>query len=225
MANIYYITGIDTGIGKTFAAGMLARYLHRQGKSVITAKLAQTGCSAISEDIIEHRKIMDIDLLPEDNVGITCPYVFKLPASPHLAAATEDKVIDPEVIIFSINKLAEKYDYILIEGAGGLMVPLSIDLLAIDLAAGQNWPLIIVSSSRLGSINHTLMTLECAAARECKISGIIYNLNDTADSLITDDSRNIIKDKLINYNDKAELIDLPAIKDEYPEIDFSALFE
>ncbi len=225
MAKVFYITGIDTGIGKTYAAGVLAAFLQQQGHRVITAKLVQTGCKGISEDIILHRKIMGIDLLPEDISGITCPYVFTLPASPHLAARAEEKAINPEVILNSISRLAEMYDFIIVEGAGGLLVPLTGDLMAIDFAAAQNWPIIIVSSSRLGSINHTLMTVECAASRNCMIAGVIYNTNSPDDPAITADSRDIIEANLNHFSDRASLVDLPQIDiTNIPDIDFSDIF-
>ena len=226
MAKVFYITGIDTGIGKTYAAGLLASYLHQQGKSVITAKMVQTGCSGVAEDILQHRRLMGIELLPEDLAGTTCPYVFGLPASPHLAAEAEGKTIAPKVIIGSVDSLALNYEYVIVEGAGGLLVPLTNDLLAVDIAAAQNWPVIIVSSARLGSINHTLMTIECAANRKCNIAGILYNLNETADSLIARDSRKIFQDRLVFSRYEPVVIDVPQIdKDITPKLDFSELFE
>ena len=225
MAKIYYITGIDTGIGKTYATGMLARSLASHGKSVITAKLVQTGCSDISEDIILHRQLMGIELLPEDTDGTTCPYLFDLPASPHLAAQAEGKTIEPDIILNSIHKLSDKYDYILVEGAGGLLVPLTPGIQSIDIAASQNWPVIIVSSSRLGSINHTLMTIECAYNRNCTIAGIVYNVDNHTEPAIIKDSRDIIASSLGRYSNKPVVIDLPNIDTQnIPDIDFSDIF-
>ncbi|MBI9018291.1 MAG: ATP-dependent dethiobiotin synthetase BioD [Phycisphaerae bacterium] len=209
----YFITGIDTGIGKTYATAMLAKSLLDRGKSVITAKLAQTGCVGIAEDIIQHRKIMGIDLLSEDNQKLTCPYTFKLPASPHLAARQENTAIDANVIINAISQLEKIYDIVLVEGAGGLLVPLDDDLLTADFVAAQRWPVIIVSSPRLGSINHTLMTLECAHNRNCDVVGIIYNMHQQSAPVITADSQKIISDKLKQYNPTAKLIELPKIDD------------
>ncbi|MDD5728854.1 MAG: ATP-dependent dethiobiotin synthetase BioD, partial [Victivallales bacterium] len=85
MNNTYFIGGIDTDVGKTIVCGLLARYLRSAGISHISAKLVQTGCEDIADDIITHRKLEGIALLPEDRNQGTCPYIFKFPASPHLA--------------------------------------------------------------------------------------------------------------------------------------------
>ena len=92
------ITGIDTGVGKTLITGLFARHLRAAGHSVITQKLVQTGCAGMSEDILLHRRLMGIDLTDADRQGITCPYVFALPASPHLAASAEGRVIDLDCV-------------------------------------------------------------------------------------------------------------------------------
>ncbi|MCK5071639.1 MAG: dethiobiotin synthase, partial [Desulfocapsa sp.] len=95
MCPVICISGIDTDIGKTIATGLLAKALLSQGYSVITQKVAQTGCTGISEDILKHRELMDTGLYPEDTNGLTCPYVFSKPCSPHLAAELSQTQIDP----------------------------------------------------------------------------------------------------------------------------------
>ena len=125
MAEKIFITGIDTGVGKTIASGLLAKQIMKQGKSVITFKLVQTGCAGISEDIIKHREIMEMPLTAEDISSLTCPYVFTHPCSPHLAADIEEKNIDESLLVKTIAELEKKYDFIIIEGAGGLFVPLN----------------------------------------------------------------------------------------------------
>ena len=83
---VLFITGIDTNIGKTFATGMIACALAEKGKKVITQKMIQTGCTEVSEDIEMHRKIQGIPFTEEDKAGLTCPYIFTYPCSPHMAA-------------------------------------------------------------------------------------------------------------------------------------------
>ena len=95
---ILFVGGIDTDIGKTVATGWLAAKLMRQGFSVITQKIVQTGCTGISDDILVHRRLQNLPLLPEDTDGITCPYLFGYPCSPHLAARMAGARIDPAVI-------------------------------------------------------------------------------------------------------------------------------
>ena len=120
---VLFITGIDTNIGKTFATGMIACALAGKGKRVITQKMIQTGCTEISEDIVMHRKIQGIPFTEEDKAGLTCPYIFTYPCSPHMAAEKDGKTIDLSVITEATRRLQEKYEYVLLEGAGGLMVP------------------------------------------------------------------------------------------------------
>ena len=95
---VFCITGIDTDIGKSVVTGLLGRYLLGRGVNAITQKVCQTGCKGISEDILLHRKIMGMALTDEDRQGLTCPYVFSEPCSPHLAGSLENTVIEPQRI-------------------------------------------------------------------------------------------------------------------------------
>lgn len=188
MKKAYFISGIDTDCGKTYITGLLAYQLQKAGKKVITSKLVQTGCIGISDDIKEHRRIMEIDILPEDTTGLTCPYVFSFPASPHLAAELDEKTIDLQLINDSSNKLLENYDILLLEGAGGLMVPLRTYYLTIDYIRDQMLPLILVCSSKLGSINQALMSIEMCKKYSVYIHGIIYNRLPDTHPIIAEDS-------------------------------------
>jgi dethiobiotin synthetase len=221
----FFISGIDTGIGKTIITGLIARYLLNTGKSVITQKFVQTGCSEVSEDIILHRKIMGIELMPEDNNGLTCPYIFNYPSSPHLASNLEGKVINPKVIKSASEKLIQNFEYLLIEGAGGLHVPLKIGYTTLDYIQANKYPLILVSSPKLGSINHTLLSLETAKKRKIEVKGIIYNLYPPEEYMIVNNTREVFKYYLGKFGYPLVVIDIPFIKDNaYPEIDFSPLF-
>jgi len=177
MKGIYFISGIDTNIGKSIATGWLAGQLLNQNVKVITQKLVQTGNKEYSEDIELHRKIMKIEMLPEDISKLTAPVIFSYPSSPHLAAKIDKKELDIDAITLSSKILKERYDVVLLEGAGGLMVPLTPDLLTIDYISQQNYPIILVTSGRLGSINHTLLSLEAIKNRNLKLYSVIYNLS------------------------------------------------
>ncbi len=93
-----FITGIDTDVGKTIVTGLLAAYLNQKGIYTITQKIVQTGCTEFSEDIRVHRQLMKLNLCNEDRSGLTCPYVFKYPASPNLAAKLENTKIEVQKI-------------------------------------------------------------------------------------------------------------------------------
>ena len=132
MKGVYFVSGIDTDIGKTVATGVLAKQLLQQGKSVITQKPVQTGCQDIAEDIAVHRKIMGIPMQEADKQGLTMPEIFGYPASPHLAARLDGRALDLDKIRTTTQELATQYEIVLVEGAGGLMVPLTENLLTID---------------------------------------------------------------------------------------------
>jgi dethiobiotin synthetase len=208
LAKIYCVSGIDTDIGKTIATGLLARSFANNGIKTITQKIVQTGCTGISEDIIRHRQLMGINLLPVDYRGITCPYVFRVPCSPHLAARLEGRAIDCAVLRQSTAELMTLYDVVLLEGAGGLLVPLTKDCTLLDYLAEEQYPLILVTSSRLGSINHTLGALELACHRKIDIAAIIYNRLEDTDPRIVEDSREVFSNYLNRHGFSGMVIDL-----------------
>lgn len=212
MTPVTCISGIDTDIGKSVATGLMARSLLSLGYSVITQKIVQTGCQGIAEDILTHRALMEVDLLLEDMDGLTCPYVFKKPCSPHLAAKLEGKRIDPSTIISATKTLAQRYEHVLLEGAGGLMVPLTDDLTFLDYIEKQNYPLILVSSPKLGSINHTLSALELLQGRNIVVRGIVYNCYGANDPDIRRDSRMIFIEHLKKYGFSGTVLDLESIE-------------
>ena len=223
----YFVTGIDTDIGKSIVCGLLARYLRTTHIKYITAKLVQTGCEEIAEDLSTHRKLEGIALLPEDRQQATCPYIFKFPASPHLAAEMEDREISPEQIKSCIDNLTRQYECVLVEGAGGFMVPLTRQLLTCDFVAEEKYSLIIVSSGRLGSINHTLLTIEAAINRNVEIAGVVYNNYPHEHEAIASDSIKVIKSWMRSKNIDAPVIQSPLVKDlsDLPDIDFSEIFK
>lgn len=166
--NVFFVSGIDTDTGKSYATGYLAKLWNGQGIRTITQKLIQTGNNGLSEDIELHRHILGTGLLPEDTDGLTMPEIFSYPCSPHLAAEIDKRPVDFDKIERATRRLSETYDAVLLEGAGGLMVPLTRDLLIIDYIARRHYPLIFVTSGKLGSINHTLLSLEAIARRNIR---------------------------------------------------------
>ncbi len=222
--NIYCITGIDTDCGKSVVTGLMARYLLEKGVNVITQKAVQTGCVGTSEDILTHRKLMNKELYGVDKSGFTCPFVFPLPASPHLAAAECDREFEPTTLDQATMELSLRFDTVLLEGAGGLYVPLQKDLTFIDYIKERKYPLIIVTSSKLGSINHTLLTLEAAASREMEVKGLVYNHHYDANDAITANSRELFREYLQKFNFPDVIIDLYEFNEEDPQLpDFSPL--
>ncbi|MBQ4279697.1 MAG: ATP-dependent dethiobiotin synthetase BioD [Rikenellaceae bacterium] len=209
---VYFVTGIDTDAGKSIVTGILARDWRAAGRHVITQKFIQTGCPGISEDIETHRRLMGTGLMAEDLDGTTCPIRFTYPASPDLAARIDGRKIDFAQIAASTRKLLETYDTVLLEGAGGLMVPLEGLYTTIDYIAEHRLPVILVTSPRLGSINHTLLSLEACRTRGIEVAMVAYNLWPETAPEITDDTREVIRRYLAAHHPACELIEVPAQK-------------
>ena len=202
--NVLFISGIDTNVGKTVATGMIAKALAKAGKKVITQKMIQTGCEHVSEDI-------------EATQGLTCPYIFTYPCSPHMAAAKDGRRIDLDTITQATRRLRETYEYVLLEGAGGLMVPNDMESLTIDYVKEQAYPLILVTSGKLGSINHTLLSLYACERYGIEVKAIVYNQYPSIDPLIEANTLEYLKAKF----PEIPLILLPEMKkgsEELPDI-------
>ena len=221
---IRFVTGIDTGVGKSIVVGLFARYVASQGQSVITQKIVQTGSSRPASDIVTHRKLMNIPLSEEDLSGLTCPYVFPYAASPHLAARLTDQEINPSKITQATETLAGRYDNVIVEGVGGLQVPLNDSVTVLDYLAQARMPTLLVTSSRLGSINHTLMSLELLKMRDIPLVGLVYNRFGEEDERIGKDSRVVFERAMIRLNYPATIVDLWSLDDSTaPETSFSSM--
>ncbi|WP_028585732.1 dethiobiotin synthase [Desulfogranum mediterraneum] len=203
------IVGIDTDVGKSVVTGLLAAYLVAENSKVTTLKLVQTGCSETSDDILLHRKLMGSPLSRYDEERITCPYLFPFPASPRLAARMAGTTIDPQVFDQAITTLQGAYEWLLVEGAGGLLVPLNENLLLIDYLAAQGLPVVLVTSSKLGSINHTRLSLEALKSRKMKLLGLVYNLHNPGPPEIVQDSLAECRQALKDYDLDAPLVVMP----------------
>lgn len=206
-----FISGIDTDAGKSYVTGYLAARLMKEGKRVITQKFIQTGNTGFSEDIDIHRKLMATGPLPEDLEGITSPVIFSYPASAQLAARIDGREIDLSVIDAASDKLNALYDIVLIEGAGGLMVPITDDFFTIDYISTRRLPLVLVTNGRLGSINHTILSLEAVKARGIELEGVIYNEHFDIDKTIAEDSREFIRRYTARHFPNAKFATVPSM--------------
>lgn len=211
--NVFFVSGIDTNVGKSYATGFLAHMWNEQGVRTITQKLVQTGNEDISEDIELHRRLMGVGLLPEDHEKLTMPEIFSYPCSPHLAAEIDRRPIDFEKIQKATEVLSERFDAVLLEGAGGLMVPLTRELLTIDYVAARHYPLIFVTSGRLGSINHTLLGLEAIRKRGICLHTVAFNLYPHEDDVrIQRDTEDYIRTYLRKNFPETRFIVVPELK-------------
>lgn len=195
----YFVTGIGTDVGKSWATGWLASRWMKEGKSVITQKFIQTGNEGRSEDIEVHRKIMGITMTEEDRTMLTAPEIFSYPCSPDLASKIDEREIDFKKIEKATDILESRYDVVLIEGAGGIMVPLKGEYLTINYIKDHNLPTIVVTNGQLGSINHTLLTLYAIEKYGIRLSEVVYNHHFDKDSTICADTIEYIKHFLASH--------------------------
>lgn len=201
---IYFITGIDTNIGKTYVTGFLAKKLKEYGKSVITQKLIQTGNKQYAEDILQHRKMMGIELTEDDLQKLTMPAVFPYPASPHLASRLVNREINLAYLTQCTQQLTQRYDVVLVEGAGGLYVPIIANneqnIFILDYIQQQQYPVILVTSGRLGSINHTILSLNALKQANISVFAVVYNqIDDHQDNIICQDTQQFLQKYLNEY--------------------------
>lgn len=211
MSEVIFISGIDTDAGKSYATGYMARMLMQQGHSVITQKFIQTGCIDASEDIVTHRRITGTDLLAEDTARLTAPIILSYPASAQLAAAIDGCTIDLAEIDRATARLSRDYSYVLIEGAGGLMVPITDDFFAIDYAVTRELPVALVTNARLGSINHTVLSLEAIKSRGVRLHSLMFNHHFDTDPVIAADTYAFVCRYLERNFPGTPVIDIPTI--------------
>ena len=172
MAQGVFVTGTGTEVGKTVVAATIARTLTGEGRRVAVFKPAVTGLDEGVET--DHALLRRASRSSQSDEEIA-PYRYGPPASPHLAAALAGEEIDPERLRQAAAAAAEGADAIVCEGVGGLLVPLSPGYMVRDLAADLGYPVIVVAGPGLGTINHTLLTVEAARAADLEVSAVVLN--------------------------------------------------
>jgi dethiobiotin synthetase len=177
--NVVFVTGTDTGIGKTLVTTALAAALTRRGRRVGVMKPAETGCRPDPEDALALAAAAG-DRAPLDDV---CPYRLPDPLAPMLAAERAGVTIDVDGLVRRAHERAGTVDVLLVEGAGGLLVPLTAATSFADLAARLRARVVVVVGSRLGAINHALLTFDALARRDLTVAGYVVNRLGSADDL------------------------------------------
>jgi dethiobiotin synthetase len=173
--NTLFVTGTDTSVGKTYVCARILEFLKSKNIQGGYQKWIATGADAgVPEDVNLCLDAAGISSGSE-RIDYLAPYRFRFPASPHLAAEMEGRIVEPGVIIENYQKLADKYKWLIVEGVGGIMVPLRRDLLLVDLLAQLRPSTLVVSRSGLGTLNHTLLTLEALRKRDVPVLGIVFS--------------------------------------------------
>ena len=175
----YFVVGTDTGIGKTHATCALLHALARRhvrvcGMKPIAAGGVQTDDGFSNEDSIAHRAASTVRVPP----GLDNPILLPEPLSPHIAAARAGTPIEFGTVLAAVAGLRARTDALVVEGAGGFLVPLSATQTGADLAVALDMPLLLVVGMRLGCLNHALLTAEAIRARGLRLAGWIANRVD-----------------------------------------------
>ncbi|MCK4621223.1 MAG: dethiobiotin synthase [Desulfuromonadales bacterium] len=181
-----FITGTDTGVGKSLVAAALSRMLVNRGIKVGVMKPAETGvenCAELGPDAALLKWASNSTQADEQ----ICPYRLSAPVAPSVAASRENIRIDYSQLCRQAQEIIEQHDFTIIEGAGGLMVPLAGGLLMVDLVQALDLPLLVVCRPGLGTINHTLLTLFAARNMDLKIAGYLLN-NMPAEKTIAEET-------------------------------------
>lgn len=194
-ANTLFITGTDTSVGKTYVCALLLEFLKKKGIQAGYQKWVATGADAgLPEDLAICLSAAGIEPVPE-NVAQQVPFRFRFPASPHLAAEIENREVEPEVIIDRYVALAANYEWLVVEGVGGVMVPLRRNLLLIDLLARLQPRILVVARSGLGTLNHTLLTLEALRKRKITVLGVVFSdAEEHEDEMLVQDNMRTIEE-------------------------------
>lgn len=163
-----FVTGTDTEIGKTAITAGLAAVLKKRGIDAGVMKPISAGGRADA-------KLLRRAARSNESLDTINPIFLRDPLSPNIAAAREERVLDLAPVFDAFDRLSKIHDYLLVEGVGGLLVPIADDFLVADLAARFDLSLLIVARAALGTINHTLLTIEAARARGLQVNSVIYN--------------------------------------------------
>ncbi|MEK7354526.1 MAG: dethiobiotin synthase [Chloroflexota bacterium] len=181
-----FITGTDTGIGKTVVTAGILRWLRRQGVDAVPMKPVQTGARR------EGRRLISPDLefcLAASGIHpasgeeqLMLPYAYEPACSPHLAGRLAGKYPEILQIIKCAEKLLQKHQLIVVEGAGGIMVPLNENVIMLDLMKEMAYPVVLVSRFGLGTINHTLLSVNTLRAAGLNLLGVVFNRTEPTQS-------------------------------------------
>ena len=186
MTRGWFVTGTDTGVGKTVVACALARGLRGLGHDVGVMKPCETGVGDPGPlDARALRGAADSD----DPLETLCPQRFALPAAPTVAAAAEGRRVEPGALRRAWRSLSSRHEWMVVEGAGGLLAPLWEGASMADFAAELGLPLLVVARAALGTINHTLLTLEAAERRRLPVAGVV--VSHSSGSLTEADALNL----------------------------------
>jgi len=199
-----FITGTDTGVGKTYIACQILRSMNRAGFSVGAYKPVCSGsvCDTSGKPHWEDLDELSAAIAHRFPLELIGPQRFAAAVAPPRAARMESRTVDEDLLLRGMDPWKEHVEYLLVEGAGGLLSPVSDSLSNLDLALKLGFPVLIVARAGLGTINHSLLTIEVARSHGASIAGLL--LNDTKSN--SDDIS-----RQYNFEDLAARTDCPVL--------------
>jgi len=184
-----FITGTEAGAGKTLIAGAIAKILTESGQKVGVFKPIATGCNRHWEGLIS----CDTEFLAncansELSLSTITPVGYIAPAAPIVGAAQEGRPIDFDSIAAAYKEICENTDIVIVEGIGGVRMPLTLEFDLLDLAVEFGLPVVVIARLNAGTINHTLMTIDCIRAAELKIVGVVINGYNATEATVAEET-------------------------------------
>jgi dethiobiotin synthetase len=181
-----FVTGTDTGVGKTYVSALLIRGLRAAGVDAVGMK--PICCGGREDAELLHSASGDAISLNDVN-----PVWLRTPAAPYTASMIEERMIDLDAIRETFARLRGRHRALIVEGAGGWLVPIRRDFFIADLAAEMDLPVVVVAVNKLGAINHTLLTVRDIHARGLKCAGVIFNNIGSDDLIATTTNRGVLE--------------------------------
>ncbi len=214
------IVGTDTGVGKTLITGGLAGVFRRRGYLVGNMKPVETGCREENGILVPEDALFVMQVSGcKSPIKDICPYRFKEPLAPSVAADREKILIDSEKILLAFENIQSLHDVTFVEGIGGFHVPITKEFLVSDLAERLGLPILVVARLGLGTLNHTLLTLESARKRNLRVTGVVLNTLSPPSSIAEETNPGALA-SLTDIPILGVMPHLPLGRDETPDLGY-----
>ena len=175
--NSFFVTGTDTDVGKTCVSAAIAKHLHDNNVDVGVMKPFASGYKTTTDSVSSDVEILIKYSGAKDPIDLVNPYYFEIPTSPYDACKQLNLEIDISNVIESYKKLTSIHDVVIVEGIGGIMTPISKNYFVSDLISDLQLESIIVTGSKIGTVNHLMLTYEHALQKKLKLKGLLVNQN------------------------------------------------
>ena len=212
-----FVTGTDTEVGKTVIAGGIADWFRRRGARVAVLKPAATGCVKRREGLVsEDAEFLAACADARFPLDVICPQRFVEPLAPAVAAEREGVTLDWDAIARSIAIMSASSDVLIVEGVGGVMVPMDARFTVLDMARWLGAPAVVVARPGLGTVNHTLLTVNALRSVEVAVAGVVVNRYKTDGASVAEETNPRAIERWGAVPVLATVPDMPALRDTVP---------